>query len=180
LAAIAHSCLKWLAAIYTSSIGLGPYSLGRSPLHCKNVSLCITKIFLNNNLDCDRVGAETTYITMSEPAVEESNLQEDTELENDTELGENTELEGQDAEPTQTMPPSRKVGRYFSNGHTFNIGHDTWELSGKPISDKEFDNFSRAVFKCKPIKGKHKNRAVVKIWMQYVTILSLVLGVDLW
>ncbi|CAD6445546.1 473b9620-7940-42d9-baf9-098597e51b38 [Sclerotinia trifoliorum] len=60
------------------------------------------------------------------------------------------------------------IARYLKPGHKFQIGNDLWQLSGNPINEAEYEDFSRAVYKCKLLEEREGiiSPAVVKIWMQ--------------
>ncbi|APA11952.1 hypothetical protein sscle_08g067220 [Sclerotinia sclerotiorum 1980 UF-70] len=62
------------------------------------------------------------------------------------------------------------IARYLKPGHKFKIGNNIWELSGNPINEAEYEDFSRAVYECKLVDERGgeeiKSPAVVKIWMQ--------------
>ncbi|KAJ8066883.1 hypothetical protein OCU04_004266 [Sclerotinia nivalis] len=69
---------------------------------------------------------------------------------------------------TMAWGPKCWIARYLKSGHEFQIGNDIWKLSGSPINEAEYEDFSRAVYECRVVHEREgiKSPAVVKIWMQ--------------
>jgi hypothetical protein len=108
---------------------------------------------------------------MSEPVQENTGVEVDPELEE-----EDTELENQNAKTTSTMGNHEsEIESYLERRHQFTIEKDAWEVYGPPLHDTKYDHFTKAVYNCRLV---HRREAVpfntiVKIWIEYVTILTV-------
>jgi hypothetical protein len=120
---------------------------------------------------------------MSEPVQESTEMEEGTDLEE-----EGTESEEEDTElENQTMVPKpepRGIAKCLGSNHQFTVGKDTWQLFGHPLNGTESveEDFRKAVFNCRLINKRSglPSHAVVKIWMEYVTVVLSHMLLSIW